>query len=194
MPTAQPAPRRRIGARAALKPWRQGHFDGLCGLYAIVNAVRAVCPDLNATRCEALFKHLSRALHHDAKRPRNLITGGIHTALLWRLVAEARHFLAATYGVVVRAHRLPRPVRTTRHLQTIWRALAAELSGDAVAIISIVGTMDHWTVVTRVQNRQLHLLDSNDMRVLRRSTCDNRPWTGRHTILAQDVIVVSRAF
>jgi hypothetical protein len=192
MPPPQPAPRRRIGARAALKPWRQGHFDGLCGLYAIVNAMRAVCPDLNATRCEALFKHLSRALHHDAKRPRNLITDGIPLSLLWRLVAKARHFLASKYGTIVRAHRLPRRIRATGHLQSIWRALSREVCADAVAIISIVGTMDHWTVVTCVQSRQLHLLDSDDMRVLRRSTCDNRPWAGRHRLLSQDVIVIGR--
>jgi hypothetical protein len=192
MPRPQPTPRRRTGARPALKPWRQGHFDGLCGLYAIVNAMRAVCPDLNAARCEALFMHLSRALHRDAARPRNLITGGIPLSLLWRLVAKARHFLASKYGTIVRAHRLPWRIRATGHLQSIWRALAREVCADAVAIISIVGTMDHWTVVTRVQNRQLHLLDSDDMRVLRRSTCDNRSWAGRHTLLSQDVIVIGR--
>ena len=191
MPPVSRPTRRRVTLRAALQPMRQGHLDGLCGLYAIVNAVRAVCPTLTAAQCEALFKHVSRTLHRDIRRPRNLITDGIPLSLLWRLVVAAQRFLAVKFGVRVCAHRLPRRARTTQDLGTIWRTLAHELRGGAVAIIGIGGAAAHWTVVVHVQKRQLQLLDSDGLRLLRRSSCDNRPWAGRYRLLPQDVIVVS---
>lgn len=112
-------------------------------------------------------------------------------SLLWRLVVAAQQFLAIKFGEHVRARRLPRRVRITRHLGTIWCMLAQELREGAVAIIGIGGAAAHWTVVVHVQKRQLVLLDSDGMRLLRRASCDNRRWVGRYRLLPQDIIVVS---
>ncbi|WP_292573951.1 hypothetical protein [Methylomonas sp.] len=38
-----------------MKPYRQGHLDGLCGVYALVNAVNKLCGPLNKREAQALF-------------------------------------------------------------------------------------------------------------------------------------------
>ena len=52
----------RGGRRRGRQPYRQGDLDGLCGVYSIVNAVRALCPELDQDGAEWLFAHLMQAL------------------------------------------------------------------------------------------------------------------------------------
>ena len=40
-------------ASRRIKPYRQGQLDGLCGTYALVNALRLLCPRLGEDACEA---------------------------------------------------------------------------------------------------------------------------------------------
>src|SRR3954470_21433807 len=37
-------------AARRLNPYRQGRLDGLCGVYALINALRLLCPRLTKTR------------------------------------------------------------------------------------------------------------------------------------------------
>ena len=41
---------------------RQGELDGLCGVYAIINAARYLLPQLHARECESFFESSSAAL------------------------------------------------------------------------------------------------------------------------------------
>ena len=42
-------------AARRLQPYRQGRLDGLCGVYALINALRLLCPRLDEDACEAGF-------------------------------------------------------------------------------------------------------------------------------------------
>ena len=42
-------------AARPIRPYRQGRFDGLCGIYALVNALRLLCPRLDEDTCEEVF-------------------------------------------------------------------------------------------------------------------------------------------
>jgi hypothetical protein len=39
-------------SRRQLKPYQQGRLDGLCGVYALINALRLLCPRLDENDCE----------------------------------------------------------------------------------------------------------------------------------------------
>ncbi len=42
-------------AARRLRPYRQGRLDGLCGIYALINALRLLCPKLDEDTCERAF-------------------------------------------------------------------------------------------------------------------------------------------
>ena len=52
---------RRLPTRRRIKPMRQGDLDGLCGVYAIVNAIRWLCPNMSEAQSENLFAALIQA-------------------------------------------------------------------------------------------------------------------------------------
>lgn len=45
-----------------IEPYRQGAFDGFCGVYALVNAARLLQPGLEHAGAEDLFIHLVECL------------------------------------------------------------------------------------------------------------------------------------
>jgi hypothetical protein len=48
-------------ASRRIKPYRQSRLDGLCGTYALINALRLLCPRLDEDACEQVFC----ALNHE---------------------------------------------------------------------------------------------------------------------------------
>jgi hypothetical protein len=44
-------------------PLEQGDLDGLCGVYAIIIAVRALNPHMTVAHAEELFDHFIKVLH-----------------------------------------------------------------------------------------------------------------------------------
>ena len=82
-------------SRNLIKPLRQGGLDSLCGVYAIVNAVRlALAPEDRLTRDDALalYATLTEELArlgdlHDA------VTDGIEAGLEWQLAKHAVRYL-----------------------------------------------------------------------------------------------------
>ena len=56
-------------AARRLNPYRQGRLDGLCGVYALINALRLLCPRLDEDACERAFCALIRARARQAYFP-----------------------------------------------------------------------------------------------------------------------------
>ena len=46
----------------SFKPYRQGDLDGLCGIYAIINAVSFLCPEMDRETARDLFRVLNERL------------------------------------------------------------------------------------------------------------------------------------
>ena len=64
-------------SRRQLKPYRQGRLDGLCGVYALINALRLLCPRLNEDDCERAFCALIQARARQTACPLAVIQGGL---------------------------------------------------------------------------------------------------------------------
>jgi hypothetical protein len=91
----------------APRPLRQGDLDGLCGAYAVVNAVRlAALPyrRLRHAACAALFGELVDELA-EAGRLRAFVTGGVGTGTLARLLRRAAAWLEAEHGLALEVRR-----------------------------------------------------------------------------------------
>ena len=59
----------RLLRKARDEPLMQGDLDGLCGVYAIINAVRHLCPEVGTRDCTRLFNLMLRSLRaHDTGR------------------------------------------------------------------------------------------------------------------------------
>ena len=56
-------------AARQLQPYRQGRLDGMCGVYALINALRLLCPRLDEDACERAFCALIRARARQAASP-----------------------------------------------------------------------------------------------------------------------------
>ena len=187
-----PPLRRQGKRRRAHRPYRQGDLDGLCGVYSVINALRAVCPELDAKLSARLFRHLVRCLRGRAREPLNVITGGIGRPTLGQLLKIAIAFVDRSLGVIVRARQLSEPTRSAKRVDRLWRELSDVLSPTSVAIISVEGRMSHWTVVTRIGAKHLFLLDSGNLKRFRRTSCTVGWAEGLYSIAPGEVVIVAR--
>jgi hypothetical protein len=150
-------------AEVSPQPFRQGDLDALCGCYAVVNAVRlAALPRrrLGRAACLGLFAALVDELA-EAGRLRAFVTGGVGTGTLARLLRRAAAWLEAEHGLALEVRR---PFRGGDRLDAgaRLRLLAEHLAQGGTS--AIVGTGDHWTVVSVVRGGRLLLADSHDRR------------------------------
>ena len=73
-------------AARRLNPYRQGRLDGLCGVYALINALRVLCPRLDEDACERAFCALIRARARQKCSPLAVISGGLSRRELLKLI------------------------------------------------------------------------------------------------------------
>jgi hypothetical protein len=172
------------------RAYQQGDLDGLCGGYAIVNALRYVLR-LRDEQCQKLFGKLIKALERDCSYLHQPLLYGMYFPRLKRLV------LAVGQGRIqgqklkfeARTLRLERHLRTLPHL---WAALDQELGPTCVAIVGITGATDHWCVVYRVTPKTLWLLDSDGWTYMRRSRCTVRSSRTRYCLEVGEILLIER--
>ncbi len=173
----------------ARRAYRQGDFDGLCGVYAVVNAVRYV-EGLDEDQCEVLFTRLIRALGQGSRA---------HEALLWGMgFRRLKGLVAAASRCRFEDRELAfqaRPLRLRgkdRCLPGLWRALEEELGPTCVALVGITGATDHWCVIHRVTAKTLWLLDSAGRTRIRRSRCTVRAARTRYCLELGEILLIER--
>ena len=174
------------------QPYRQGDLDGLCGVYSIVNAVRALCPELDQEGAEWLFAHLLQSLCDADVDLSIAVTGGIGRVELARLVRAAIAYIDEELEIKLTVKRLPKALRLTSNLGELWQAFEASLSPKCVAIIGIAGIHSHWTIAAKVTAKQVRLYDSGRITVLRRGLCTVGKAVNRHGIPPKHVFLIER--
>src|SRR4051794_35479936 len=93
-------------AARRLNPYRQGRLDGLCGVYALINALRLLCPRLDEDACERAFCALIRARARQTSSPLTVISGGLSQRELLRLLGPWQRFAATEFGITLAVSRL----------------------------------------------------------------------------------------
>jgi hypothetical protein len=160
--------------RPRLRAYEQGHLDGLCGLYSIVNAIQfafrtvkrrergrlyAQERRLNDQDVEDLFVTLFSSLVRAQRRARFIIEG-INDRQLSKLLRLTGLWLRRSTTFTLTIKRLNRragrvgPKTLMRHIND-----HLALPGTAV-IVGANPPWRHWTVAIRVARSRLYLLDS----------------------------------
>jgi hypothetical protein len=135
-----------------LEPRFQGDEDYLCSLYAVLNGVLRLAPDLDQPTIIRLFRALCRALDRDDRLLTTLIEGGGGPTLELLLTAGVK---TVSPALPLSWDRLMLP-RTEPF--TILRRLART---DTSLLMTYRHTEGgHWTVIDRVGHKYLHLFDS----------------------------------
>ena len=179
--------------KPAKRHFQQGDLDGLCGVYAIVNAVAHLCPALAVTDCERLFEVLMGAVRADDERRRPTATRGVERRQLLRLMRTAFEHVECRHGIALVVRVVPKATARAWSLDTLWHFLSARLGDACVATLGLGGRYDHWTLATAMTARQIRLRDSDGLHVINRAHCSTRASSQRRfTITADMVIVVCR--
>ena len=174
-------------AARRIRPYRQGRLDGLCGVYALINALRLLCPRLDEDGCERVFYALIRARTRQTASPLAVIAAGLSRRELLQLLGPWRRFAAKRLGVSLTVERLKVSEPT---LGGIWCSLCRALDGKSVVIIGLDGAERHWTVAHAATERTLRVADSCGLRMIFRSRCTMGRTRLRYRLRPSEVLVV----
>lgn len=152
-----------------LRPALQGAFDGLCGVYAVMNSLDPA--GLRRSRSKLhrdLFVQLTHSL--PASKLRAAMREGLTANDLQRASRIAFAWLSDAYGIDL---KLERPFQR-RHFQAPGDYLDAlseihDASGCGIIISFQTSSWAHWTVVSRVAPHSLLLRDSIGWREIKKS-------------------------
>jgi hypothetical protein len=147
------------GQHRQLRPYQQGEFDNLCGVYAVLNAIRLVAAPyhhLPRTACVELFSELTcPGAGRDLVRV--AITEGLGTRDVARVIDRGAFWLLREYDLHLRVER-PFGHRKPASEVGIDRLLAHLDTPRAAAVVS---TRIHWSVASRLGQGRLYLFDSH---------------------------------
>lgn len=159
-----------------VKPYRQGHMDSLCGVYAVVNAIKVAAEpsSLHGHQFEHIFDVATRVLHE-----RDVLHDVLKEGMGVRLI---RHMLKAVQedseelATFNMCFERVFPPQSAPKLPTILKQLRRRLKqGQTAVIIRIKGKKNHWTVVQYVTERTLYLCDSEGMSRIQLCHVSNDP-------------------
>ena len=144
-----------------LAPLRQGDLDGLCGLYAITNAIRIVLYPERKLRRHDLQK-LMRAGLAILSRTRTLrraVSDGMDD-LLWTKLCDAVLAEAALIvgGEFVRSRLVDGAAAVSA--RDMVRSIKRSIRQGAPVLIELMGRYDHWTLAVAFGASRLSLFDS----------------------------------
>ena len=171
-------------------PYRQGEFDGLCGMYAIINAISALAPELDQATARTLFRHLARHVQ-SIEQPLPVVAYGMGGSSVRDLLRVAQRYVRKRLNVQIAMER-PFRLRRDSRLGQLWDTLRSELDAEQVAIFAIEGVYAHWTVAYRLTPKRIRLLDSGHRQMLLRSRCTLRPTEVRFRIVPREIMLLRR--
>lgn len=150
---------------ARIQPYEQGHLDGFCGAYCIVNAVHLACGPLRRRRAMRLLQDLLRALNRRVDVVERLDWG----FTMQELGGAMRHVLDGHYPI---GRCKPFHGRPRVDLDLYWVTVQAFLQQRQGAVITAIGgRIDHWTVIRGATDRSLLLFDSDGRVQVHRRCC-----------------------
>jgi hypothetical protein len=174
----------------ARRPLQQGELDGLCGLYAVINAVRLLCPEIDDEVSAELFRRLVKRLEKRGVRPLHALAWGMEMRTLTDVIETACAYQRRTFGIRIKVRQLELGRRAS--LDKIWAALQGELGEGQVAILGLSGRHEHWTVAYAGSARCLRLADSDDLKVLLRSRCTLKRGRRLHRLTPEEILILAR--
>src|SRR5918995_2496656 len=97
-----------MARRLEIAPYRRGQLDGLCGLYALINAIRLATHHHTGEFGHGVWRDLLLTLLGDAENVVGAATAvvhGIRTKPLYELAKHAARHMASEHGVALTVSR-----------------------------------------------------------------------------------------
>jgi hypothetical protein len=182
---------RKTPTKRRVEPYAQGDLDCMCAIYTIINAVRALCPEMTIGASSGLFRRLIRSLNEHANDALSPIIIGTNRSLLQKLLTEAQSYVAKRFKVDLDIQPKGRTVNA-KSLDVVWDHLSAILDERTVVILELGGCCSHWTVLYDVKPQTMLLLDSGYRRTLTRSDCTLGPSKTHYRLKLPAAIAISR--
>lgn len=175
----------------AQDPYRQGQLDGLCGLYSAVNALALLTArgrPLSRKRCQQLFACGLRFVEaHDALG--QVVRQGIKPQLWFDTIRAMAADVERRQSVTLDVRR-----PFVRHPEVGWtqlrQAIETAVDGDAVALVQLLGALNHYSVISAHTARRFVLHDSTGLRWLDKATCGTSGMSCRHRIIATSLVTL----
>lgn len=136
--------------------YKQGEFDGLCGLYSMLNATGLLLPDTSYDLHQLYFSRLIS--HIERSMSANTIVKGLGPRQMWSLILRLRTLVSSK-----QATDLMVEWAKAGSVMETWEILRDNVSRDSLAIIGLSGSVEHWTVVTDINRRYARFLDSGSL-------------------------------
>lgn len=143
-----------------MRPAKQGQFDGLCGIYAIVNAIEMT--GLTGPRSELHRKLFTRmALDLPTDKLRSAIEYGLEANDLMRVARRSFRWMRHKHEIDLRIMRpYPDTVFDSCDFYLEVLRLWTEEPRTAVIVSVAMPGISHWTVVRRVRQTSMTVRDS----------------------------------
>lgn len=151
--------------KGVLRPLQQGHVDGMCGVYSVMNACNLLLDDPLADenkqfdRDEAFFTALCRKV---LPRFPNIVYDGVEGDGVELVIDGAKHWLAKKEKrkLVFSQPVLRKPGGTVKDFFEAMRDAMAADGKNSAYIIGIDKPWDHWSVVRKVGKSTVTFFDS----------------------------------
>lgn len=155
--------------REEMKPLLQGDLDGLCGLYALINASRMAMPTLPKKKCQKVFYDSLRWLRARRGMPAMLCQGITHDIL----VRLYNNVFQQHWPNISKKHPFWGKARPQNRDDFFQRMKEEASRPNQGVFISIGGTHDHWSVIREISDDRIYLFDSSGLKYLPRERCGN---------------------
>lgn len=157
---------------------QQGKYDGLCGLYSVVNAFALLYPGASSEQLAELAKELAMALPKDEFR--DIWLNGMVADRLTKLVEKATRFTEPWLQSGERVYTESITPNDRRQCHSQMKKKHDEATAQrqkSCFIVGFGGKCDHWTVVSNVTDKQYQLYDSDSMKRINKSatTVSSKP-------------------
>jgi hypothetical protein len=163
----------------------------MCGIYAIINAFRALCREITWEISTHLFQHLVSCLNRHSRQALFPIIFGTGTSLMRKLLGEAQSYLKKRLKIELAIEPKGRELKS-KSLEAAWQRLSANVDETTVLILPLSGRWDHWTVLYDINTRKIRLVDSSHRRELTRSRCTLGAAKTRYCLELSGAIAIRR--
>ena len=161
-------------SRARLTPYRQGQLDGLCGIYASINAIRLALGDRGRRFTDEDWQHLFSTLlaaADDAIGAVRATACGMETKPLLTVVKSAVQHMADEHELKVTVKRVLKRKERPPMREFLPRLGNLVEQPSSAVVIALAGALDHWTVLRKVGRTSLELFDSSQFARVKIANC-----------------------
>lgn len=152
-----------------LRPYLQGNLDSLCGIYALINAIRWALRNELASAKGPHWEELFRRLTNHAVKELghlDLPTSGLSLYAMIGLTHIARDYVSDELNVELlfrRPFAIKKPTEANQTIESISRHLQQP---NTAALVAVYGKLNHWSVITAIDENQTQLFDSERIKHL----------------------------